>query len=128
VGEITHDGFNFASDWIDTRIATITNPDVPGALRRVNLEREISDHARAMERLLPALPNDLQAIAKAYLAALEIALAGVNAEMLKGHRKIRSHRRSKPMRACGWIKMYSPRNETWSRQMGRRRNAEVQGS
>jgi hypothetical protein len=94
VGEITHDGFNFASDWIDARIAKITNPDVPGTLRRVNLEREISDHERAMEGLLPALPHDLQAIAKVYLAALEIALAGVNAEILKGHRTIaHGHRR-----------------------------------
>ena len=75
MGQITQDGYTFNSDWIDHRIAMLTDGNIPRDVRRYKLLRELEAHKAAMKRMPEMMPNDRAAIAhaKAYLAALEDA-------------------------------------------------------
>ena len=63
------------SDWIDHRIAILTDGNIPREVRRYKLARELEAHKSAMKCMSEMMPNDHAAMAhaKAYLAALEKA-------------------------------------------------------
>ena len=73
MGRITQDGYTFNSDWIDHRIAMLTDENIPRDVRRYKLVRELEAHKSAMKSMSEMMPNDHAAMAhaKAYLAALE---------------------------------------------------------
>ena len=72
MGQITQDGYTFNSDWIDHRIAMLTDGNIPRDVRRYKLLRELEAHKSAMKCMPEMMPNDHAAMAhaKAYLAAL----------------------------------------------------------
>jgi hypothetical protein len=75
MGQITQDGYTFNSDWIDHRIARLTDGNIPRDVRRYKLLRELEAHKSAMKCMSEMMPDDHAAMAhaKAYLAALEKA-------------------------------------------------------
>jgi hypothetical protein len=75
MGQITQDGYTFNSDWIDHRIAMLTDGNIARDVRRYKLVRELEAHKSAMKCMSEMMPNDHAAMAhaKAYLAALEKA-------------------------------------------------------
>ena len=49
MGQITQDGYTFNSDWIDHRIAMLTDGNIPRDVRRYKLVRELEAHKSAMK-------------------------------------------------------------------------------
>lgn len=82
-GRITRDGFTFDSDWIDSKIADFKDLNVPWAVRRSGLDREIAMREEDLISMLQTMPSDRRghAHSRAYLDALRLTEEELHAEI-----------------------------------------------
>ena len=85
MGQITQDGFDFDSGWIDANIAKFKDQSELWAVRRDRLAREIAMREEDLKSMLHPSPDDLagHAHTRAYLAALRHAEEELTGEIFE---------------------------------------------